>query len=551
MKNERVYLKNNVVLEPLIDNWYAWPHLVAPSTYGLNIKNRHLPILDSYIENPDIHAEAVKQPNMLGGPFMEFPKEKIDRVITHRKQLELDNAEVIKLADDLLRLNDLIVNHPKGACVDPLYRQIPDSLKGCVELFYDVNDNLGYRIFEPFLYRSSYYRKDAQSFKFYEIANDERTFVLSTPRIANEEFHLKIPFDDKRLDDLYKSVSSPGMFDELVSLLNIPEQDIPVFRSFFTTEAPPAYEKYHGDDFRLRYFGHACMLIETKDLSILIDPVISYDYDSYITRYTYKDLPDEIDYVLITHNHQDHILLETMLKIRHKVKNIVVPASSSYLQDPSLKHMLHYLGFRNIIALEEFEEINDQDFRIVGIPFLGEHSDLNIRCKLCYLVEMNQHKVFFAADTKNVSPEVYDRVVEMYGTVDILFLGLECDGAPLSWFYGPLLPKRPERQIDFSRTLAGSDYTEGFNIVKSLDPKHLYVYAMGQEPWLNYIMAIKYTDESRPIINAKKIINYCLENGKVAENLFGEKEISLNRSIRDEDFVATQDSDNNHTKITI
>ena len=39
----------------------------------------------------------------------------------------------------------------------------------------------------------------------------------------------------------------------------------------------------------------------------------------------YDDLPDVIDYVLITHNHQDHLLFETMLQIRSRIKHVVVP----------------------------------------------------------------------------------------------------------------------------------------------------------------------------------------------------------------------------------
>jgi hypothetical protein len=57
--------------------------------------------------------------------------------------------------------------------------------------------------------------------------------------------------------------------------------------------------------------------------------------------------------------------------------------------------------------------------------------------------------------------------------------------------------------------------------------REAYVHAMGQEPWLNYIMSIKYTDESRPIVESNRLIKACQERGIVAERLFGEKEILL------------------------
>ena len=61
-------------------------------------------------------------------------------------------------------------------------------------------------------------------------------------------------------------------------------------------------------------------------------------------------LPDKIDYVLITHNHQDHILFETLLPLRHKIKNLIVPRTNSgRLEDPDLKLMFNNIGFKNVI----------------------------------------------------------------------------------------------------------------------------------------------------------------------------------------------------------
>src|ERR1700688_3810464 len=106
----------------------------------------------------------------------------------------------------------------------------------------------------------------------------------------------------------------------------------------FTHEVPSAYQPYLGEGIRWRYFGHACILIEAAGVTILLDPVLSYTYEADISRYTYEDLPERIDFVLITHNHQDHVLFETLLQIRHKIgATIVPPGGSGALQDPSVK----------------------------------------------------------------------------------------------------------------------------------------------------------------------------------------------------------------------
>jgi hypothetical protein len=40
-------------------------------------------------------------------------------------------------------------------------------------------------------------------------------------------------------------------------------------------------------------------------------------------------------------------------------------------------------------------------------------------------------------------------------------------------------------------------------------------------------MSIKYTEQSRPMMESTKLINACRERGIVAERLYGEKEILL------------------------
>jgi hypothetical protein len=96
-------------------------------------------------------------------------------------------------------------------------------------------------------------------------------------------------------------------------------------------------------------------------------------------------------------------------------------------------------------------------------------------------------------------PHMYRRVHDMVGDVGTLFLGMECDGAPLSWLYGPLLLPPLEHSMDQSRRLSGCDYEQARALVQQFGRRDVYVYAMGQEPWLNYVVSIKYTSQSRPM----------------------------------------------------
>src|SRR5271155_4974129 len=73
---ELFYLRPNVVVEPLVHHWYAWSHLIAPATAARNVTERHLRIMDSFLQSPAAHAAAVQNPKMLGGPFMDLPAER-------------------------------------------------------------------------------------------------------------------------------------------------------------------------------------------------------------------------------------------------------------------------------------------------------------------------------------------------------------------------------------------------------------------------------------------------------------------------------------------
>jgi L-ascorbate metabolism protein UlaG (beta-lactamase superfamily) len=529
MNSDLLYLKPNVVVEPLFDQWYVWTYLIPPATASRNITDRHLKIIDSYVSDPDFHASAVRNPKMLGGPFIDYGGRRIDEIKGLRERTKTERASLIELSTAITELDTMLRSEAKGFSLQPLYPKVPRPLQGYVELVYDLNNHPSFRLLEPLLYRSKYYDRSAQSLALSLISSDDRPFVLSTPRLeSSETIDLRMPFDSETIDWLFRTKYSPQPWGKIRDRLNPQNGKTELLRSLFTHEPPHPYRPYSGNGVRWRYFGHACILVEAAGVSMLLDPVLSYTYEAEISRYTYEDLPERIDFVLITHNHQDHVLFETLLQIRHKIGSIVVPPSGvGALQDPSLALLLKQVGFNNVLELREMESIFFVNGSITGLPFLGEHSDLNIRCKLAYLVRIGLHSLLFAADSCNIEPALYAHVHRDIGDVSALFLGMECDGAPLSWLYGPLLTSKIGRAMDHSRRLAGSNYEQAINIVEQFHCREVYVYAMGQEPWLNYVMSIKYTKDSRPIIQSNRLIEECRGRGIYAERLFGEREILL------------------------
>lgn len=525
------YLKPTIKAEPLIWRWYSWPHLISPATAACNIVERHIKIMQSYVQNPQIHAQAIKDPKMLGGPFIDLNGEKVNEIKELIKDTQKNCKILIDLCDALKQLDRMILNESKGGPLEKMYERVPKMLKGLVELVYDLNNHPSIRLIEPLLYKV-YYTDNNQEIALGEIKSDFRKFVFSTPRLnQSNEIYLQIPFSDKRLDILFKHKEESCKLEDMIKLFNITESQQKLFKSFFTRIKPKKNHEsnYSGSGVRVRYLGHACILLETNTTSILFDPVISYEVNGDIPRFTFSDLPDYIDYVVITHNHLDHIMFETLLQLRHKIGHIIFPTNQKgSLADPSMKLILKNIGFTStLIELGELEDVAFKDGNILALPFFGEHCDLNIQSKLAYCVNIKNKKIMFAADSNNLSENLYDYILDLTGQIDMLFLGMECDGAPLTWIYGPLLTNPLSRAFDYSRTLSGSDFKKAWSIVERLKCKHAYVYAMGQEPWLNYVMAINYSPDSIQIIESDKFVKMCLTNGIKSERLFGKKEWTL------------------------
>lgn len=509
----KYFLQDNVKAVPLIWQWYAWTHLVAPQTAACNLAERYIKIIESYLLAPQTHLKAAKNPRLIGGPFLNLEETYINSIENLLIRIRERASNLLELNTALKFLDKLLIERENGGSLEEIYKQVPENLKGMVELHYDSNNNPGYRLFEKITYQK-YYDLSNQSVVISFVNEDFLPFCLSTPHIPSEnEVVINLPFSHSSYDKLFRSRYEPTDIEELISELAIPDDKINLFRSFFTDKPKKQLLEnlqLSKKDVRLRYFGHACILIESQNISILFAPVVSYNYHSDIARYTFSDLPDKIDYVVFTHNHQDHVLFETLLQIRHKVGSFIFSNNGGgNLLDPSIKRIFEAIGFFNLIALEDFEEINFLSGKVMALPSLGEHGDLNICSKAAYFVEINGKKIFLGADSNNLDEQLYYNIFKITGPMNVIFLGLECDGAPLTWIYGPLLSSHLDRKLDKERSLSGSDFKKVWSIVQAFSPKQVYIYAMVQETWLNHVIALNYHSESPQIIESNKLLKAC------------------------------------------
>jgi L-ascorbate metabolism protein UlaG (beta-lactamase superfamily) len=529
MTSPDVYLKDNVVIEPLVNQWYAWAYLIPPITWSLYLANWQLKIMRSYVTAPQLHRSAAKTRSLMGGPFVDYESDRTSEMKDLIERTVKEYGHLLDVAKAVKELNELLRTEATGYALRALYQQVPLALKGYVELMYDANHHPAIRFIEGLVYKSRLYTPSSQSMAIWQMQSDSRPFAFSTPVLQWEgKLHVSKPFHDAAIDELCKMRTTPRSLESAADMLDLQGDQKQVLSTFVTTRPPLRCHRYAGDGVRIRYFGHACLLIESREVSILCDPFIGYKWHEAQDRYSWSDVPDSIDYVLITHLHQDHCVLETLLQLRHRVGAVVIPPShgDGWL-DPSLKLLLQTIGFRQVIELDEMESLRIGGGTITGIPFLGEHGDLNIQSKLAFLVSVGGKSILCGADSENLAPSLYEHLREAQCTVDVLFIGMECDGAPLSWVYGPLLMGPLPQKMDVSRRFIGSDFHAAMHLVLALRPSHIYVYALGQEPWVRFITALQPREDCLSIIESTKLIEYARAKGITAERLETRKELII------------------------
>lgn len=524
MPDAPLFLRSRAIVEPLVDRFYAWMYTVAPVQAAMNLAFLHVSMLESYLQSPQVHIAASRNPELRGGFFVNIPEEQSHLVKDLLESIKRDRADMLRFAQAIADGQELLRTNATGFDLTPLYPKLPQELNGLVELAYDTDNQAAVRFIEPLVYKSPIYTEARQSVQLSLEPGYERPFILSTPRLpAPDVLELPIPFRHDGLRELFTARVRPKPLAHLREALELDDGQAALLSRLLSEEPSLSPDRHIEAGGRIRYFGHACLVLQTPQAAVVTDPFISAD-NSHGDRYTLDDLPDFIDLVLITHGHQDHIVLETLLQLRGRVGAVVAPRSSrGNLEDPSIALYLKHLGFP-VVEVDDFDEVEIPGGKVVATPFLGEHCDLDIRGKSTYWVEMAGKSIYIGADSSGIDPVLYRYVREHLGRADVAFLGMECDGAPLTWLYQALLTKPVTKKMSNSRKLSGSNAEQAAAILTELGAREAYVYAMGEEDWLGHVMATTYNEDTYQIQQINEFLAWCAARDIPAEHLFRRRE---------------------------
>lgn len=198
----------------------------------------------------------------------------------------------------------------------------------------------------------------------------------------------------------------------------------------------------HENEDTLVWFGHSSLFLQLAGVTFLIDPVFS-DYASPVPYtngafkgsnvYAVEDMP-KIDYLIITHDHWDHLDYPTIKKLKESVDKIICPLGVG-------AHLEHW-GFdkNNIIELDWNEEINlKNDIELFCLParhFSGRTLKRDQTLWASFLIKAKDYKFYHSADSGYDTH--FAAIGEKFGGVD--FATLENGQYNEDWKFIHMLP---------------------------------------------------------------------------------------------------------------
>ncbi|MEH6765803.1 MAG: MBL fold metallo-hydrolase [Aequorivita antarctica] len=235
------------------------------------------------------------------------------------------------------------------------------------------------------------------------------------------------------------------------------------------------------------WFGHSSYYLQLNGKRFLIDPVFS-DSASPIPRtnkpfkgsndYDAEDLP-EIDYLLISHDHYDHLDYKTIKALKPKVKQVItgLGVGEHFESWGYTSEIIQELDWNESLNLDNGILLNTTSAR----HFSGRGFKRNNTLWLSFILKTESHNLFLGGDSGYDTH--FKEIGEKFGPFDLAIL--ENGQYNLAWHYIHMLPEEVLQAAQDLQT-------------KSLFPVHSSKFALALHAWdepLNKI--IELTNESK------------------------------------------------------
>lgn len=250
------------------------------------------------------------------------------------------------------------------------------------------------------------------------------------------------------------------------------------------------------------WFGHSSYFIRINGKNILVDPVFSGNASPFSfmikafkgsNEYTVDDMP-EIDLLLLTHDHYDHLDYKTITQLRPKVKQVFCGLG--------LGSHLEYWGIEesNITEFDWWDEhafLND--ISLVAAPARHYTGRGPVRSKMLwcsFILKTTTHTLYLGGDSGYDTH--FKTIGEKHGPFDIALL--ECGQYNAAW---PNIHMMPEETVQASIDLNA----------KVLFPVHWAKFALAMHDWDEPVKrVVKKADELNvmivtPMIGERVILN--------------------------------------------
>lgn len=182
-------------------------------------------------------------------------------------------------------------------------------------------------------------------------------------------------------------------------------------------------ERVEGNQLRITFVGHSTMLIQTQGLNIITDPIWSTRASPFKylgpARYSNPGIPLEklppIDLILISHNHYDHLDINTIKKIWHRDRaRIIAPLGNDaviHLKAPSIP----------VETLDWYQKITIQNGVTIHLT-PTQHwsargfSDRNKALWGAFIISTTGGNIYFCGDSGYGNGEIFRKVHQLFGS---------------------------------------------------------------------------------------------------------------------------------------